>query len=41
MNGNRSIMAGSVFENASEPAYVMDPAESRILAASTRPNWPS
>ena len=33
MNGNRSIMAGSVFENASEPAYVMDPGESRILAA--------
>src|SRR5207247_11035156 len=30
---NRSIMAGSVFENASEPAYVMDPGESRILAA--------
>jgi two-component system, chemotaxis family, sensor kinase Cph1 len=33
MSGEQSIMSGTVFERAREPAYVMDPDESRILAA--------
>lgn len=33
MNRTRSIMTGTVFEHAGEPAYVMDPRHSRILAA--------
>jgi len=33
MNAERSIMSDTVFEHASEPAYVMDPQHSRILAA--------
>ena len=33
MKAERSIMSGTVFEYASEPAYVMDPEHSRILAA--------
>lgn len=33
MKAERSIMSGTVFEHASEPAYVMDPEHSRILAA--------
>jgi PAS domain S-box-containing protein len=33
MISERTIMSGTVFEHASEPAYVMDPEQSRILAA--------
>ncbi len=33
MSADRSIMSGTVFERAHEPAYVMDPERSRILAA--------
>ena len=33
MSADRTIMSGTVFEHASEPAYVMDPEHSRILAA--------
>ena len=33
MSSDWSIMSGTVFEHASEPAYVMDPEHSRILAA--------
>ena len=33
MSTERTIMAGTVFERSSEPAYVMDPKHSRILAA--------
>lgn len=33
MNADQSIMSGTVFEHAREPAYVMDPEQSRILAA--------
>ena len=33
MSLDRSIMSGTVFENSSEPAYVMDPEHSCILAA--------
>jgi PAS domain S-box-containing protein len=33
MNGNRSIITGTVFEYTSDPAYVMDPVHSRFLAA--------
>lgn len=33
MHADRSVMSGTVFEHASEPAYVMDPERSRILAA--------
>ena len=33
MSADHTIMSGTVFEHASEPAYVMDPRHSRILAA--------
>jgi two-component system, chemotaxis family, sensor kinase Cph1 len=33
MHGDRNIIVGTVFERTSEPAYVMDPEHSRILAA--------
>jgi PAS domain S-box-containing protein len=33
MSVDQSIMTGTVFERAREAAYVMDPDESRILAA--------
>jgi chemotaxis family two-component system sensor kinase Cph1 len=33
MNGNRSLITGTVFEDTSDPAYVMDPLHSRFLAA--------
>jgi hypothetical protein len=33
MNAERSIMSGTVFEHASEAAFVMDPEHGRILAA--------
>src|SRR5512147_639264 len=33
MSSDLSIMSGTVFEHASEPAYVMDPQHNRILAA--------
>ena len=33
MQPERDLMAGTVFERADEPAYVMDPATDRILAA--------
>ena len=33
MSVDQSIMSGTVFERAREAAYVMDPEESRILAA--------
>jgi PAS domain S-box-containing protein len=33
MGGDRDIIVGTVFERTSEPAYVMDPEHSRILAA--------
>ncbi len=33
MSLDRSIMSGTVFENSNEPAYVMDPDHSCILAA--------
>jgi PAS domain S-box-containing protein len=33
MTRDRSIITGTVFERAREPAYVMDPRHSRILAA--------
>jgi PAS domain S-box-containing protein len=33
MSLDRSIMSGTVFENSNEPAYVMDPEHSCILAA--------
>src|SRR6266699_5286989 len=33
MSADRNIISGTVFERAAEPAYVMDPGESRILAA--------
>jgi PAS domain S-box-containing protein len=31
--GDRTIMSGTVFEHSAEPAYVMDPEHSCILAA--------
>ena len=33
MSTEHSMMSGTVFEHANEPAYVMDPEHSRILAA--------
>jgi two-component system, chemotaxis family, sensor kinase Cph1 len=33
MSADRNIISGTVFEHAAEPAYVMDPEHSRILAA--------
>ena len=33
MSSEHTIMAGTVFEHADEPAFVMDPRHSRILAA--------
>ena len=33
MSTGQSMMSGTVFESANEPAYVMDPEHSRILAA--------
>ena len=33
MNADHTIMSGTIFERAKEPAYVMDPRHSRILAA--------
>ena len=33
MSADHSIISGTVFEHAAEPAYVMDPEHSRILAA--------
>jgi PAS domain S-box-containing protein len=33
MSADRNIISGTVFEQAAEPAYVMDPEHSRILAA--------
>ena len=33
MSSERTIMSGTVFEHSSEPAYVMDPQHSCILAA--------
>jgi PAS domain S-box-containing protein len=33
MSSERTIMSGTVFEYSSEPAYVMDPQHSCILAA--------
>jgi chemotaxis family two-component system sensor kinase Cph1 len=33
MDSDRNIMSGTVFEHSSEPAYVMDPEHSCILAA--------
>jgi PAS domain S-box-containing protein len=33
VTGNSSIIAGTVFEHSGEPAYVMDPRHSSILAA--------
>ena len=33
MGFERSLMLGTVFEKAGEPAFVMDPRHSRILAA--------
>ena len=33
MNADHNIISGTVFEHANEPAYVMDPEHSRILAA--------
>jgi two-component system, chemotaxis family, sensor kinase Cph1 len=33
MSAGPNIMSGTVFEHATEPAYVMDPEHSRILAA--------
>jgi len=33
MRADETIMAGTVFEHAGEPAFVMDPEHSRILAA--------
>lgn len=33
MSADQTIMSGTVFEHASEAAYVMDPEHSRILAA--------
>ncbi len=33
MSADHMIMSGTVFEHAGEPAYVMDPRHSRILAA--------
>ena len=33
MSADRNIISGTVFEHANEPAYVMDPEHSRILAA--------
>ena len=33
MSANRNIISGTVFEHGAEPAYVMDPEHSRILAA--------
>ena len=33
MSADQIIMSGTVFEQAGEPAYVMDPEHSRIVAA--------
>ena len=33
MRAERNLIAGTVFEHANEPAYVMDPQDDRILAA--------
>jgi PAS domain S-box-containing protein len=33
MSADRKIISGTVFQQASEPAFVMDPEHSRILAA--------
>ena len=33
MSADHSMISGTVFEHANEPAYVMDPEHSRILAA--------
>jgi chemotaxis family two-component system sensor kinase Cph1 len=33
MSADRNIISGTVFEHSAEPAYVMDPEHSRILAA--------
>jgi two-component system, chemotaxis family, sensor kinase Cph1 len=33
MPGEGELMSGTVFEHSNEPAYVMDPASNRILAA--------
>jgi PAS domain S-box-containing protein len=33
MSGDHSMISGTLFEHANEPAYVMDPEHSRILAA--------
>ena len=33
MHAERNLIAGTVFEHANEPAYVMDPQDDRILAA--------
>ena len=33
MRGDHNIISGTVFEQTREPAYVMDPEHSRILAA--------
>ena len=33
MSGDHSMISGTVFEHAHEPAFVMDPEHSRILAA--------
>jgi chemotaxis family two-component system sensor kinase Cph1 len=33
MGADRNIISGTLFEQAAEPAYVMDPEHSRILAA--------
>ncbi len=33
MPSERNLLSGTVFERAEEPAYVMDPHESRIVAA--------
>ena len=33
MGRDRDLMCGTFFENASEPAYVMDPSTDRIIAA--------
>lgn len=33
MSADRNVISGTVFEQAAEPAYVMDPEHGRILAA--------
>ncbi len=33
MNPDRNVMAGTVFERSSDPAYLMDPHHSCVLAA--------